>query len=919
MTLGIILFWSGLGRGGEWTHNQEEWNLDVGITAGGSNLSYICTSVSPTGVDSYVFKSGSEVSFTIVPQPNEFIKAFEYQVEIEKVVVRDEFLNEIDPSVIGVSYSENKLDCHSNSVGLIVDPSAAIQLVGWQYFSLFVVCRLYNEEKSSQESFRLGFVVIREELIYAKFGNQVIADLVRVDKVTPDVDGKFGVTLTTSPLVGKEVKVNSDKYQMHPPSASTVQQETSDFFDVAGRATFEALPQDPVEFTSNVDSTSGLYEGTVELSAVYVPDDQPVEAPKWTYYVRVDTVSNMIFYTDPLGGRSLVKHGDRLAPGGVIEMRVYADAQGYPVASYIELTFFDHTQSSLSIHAVEEIVDKPVYLKLGTDRIVGRAPMGLQADLTNLIKTVGANKREYAKFVVIQSITGAVGYFSSGYGYIAKYGSKYLTKKTLTKLDEWVNQRQDYQDASDSSGLSLSGFEKTINTTLSIMDGGAVVIENLGGSIQVADDEEGGRIVVLGTRTKSTMNSFTGALSNPVDIPIPDYPRPIEVALTPASGSTIAGHTPEIAIEASAGSDSNTLICRLDGILISDKMGAGMWKYQVPADRPLADGQHEVQASVYNRYGQRFSAQSIFTVNGETPAAPSGLSAEPGQTAILLKWSRNYHPDFIGYNVYRSTSEAVAGQLLGQAVEPVLLDNSAESGTQYWYRVTTVYSGNSETSFSTAVSGQLSSAISPVTPGEPKNFQASSGEGLVDLTFNDDAINTYAWKLERSVSSAGPFSDILNGGLLAGSPYRDENATYGGSYYYRLTPVGIDGVEGDPVTAGPATPVDLAPEPPCGLTTEKIVGNVVVQWNPSPENDLVGYYVWQAEYGKDFVCVNPNEPLIVPKYETRLSSMAVHGWKVTAVDGAGQVSEFSNLTTASVSGLKPGAATPAINSLLLEE
>ena len=132
------------------------------------------------------------------------------------------------------------------------------------------------------------------------------------------------------------------------------------------------------------------------------------------------------------------------------------------------------------------------------------------------------------------------------------------------------------------------------------------------------------------------------------------------------------------------------------------------------------------------------------------------------------------------------------------------------------------------------------------------------------------------------VSSAGPFSDILNGGLLAGSPYRDENATYGGSYYYRLTPVGIDGVEGDPVTAGPATPVDLAPEPPCGLTTEKIDGNVVVQWNPSPENDLVGYYVWQAEYGKDFVCVNPNEPLIVPKYETRLSSMAVHGWKVTA-------------------------------------
>ena len=123
MTLGIILFWSGLGRGGEWTHNQEEWNLDVGITAGGSNLVIFAHQCHPRASIQYVFKSGSEVSFTIVPQPNEFIKAFEYQVEIEKVVVRDEFLNEIDPSVIGVSYSENKLDCHSNSVGLIVDPA----------------------------------------------------------------------------------------------------------------------------------------------------------------------------------------------------------------------------------------------------------------------------------------------------------------------------------------------------------------------------------------------------------------------------------------------------------------------------------------------------------------------------------------------------------------------------------------------------------------------------------------------------------------------------------------------------------------------------------------------------------------------------------------------------------------------------
>ena len=70
------------------------------------------------------------------------------------------------------------------------------------------------------------------------------------------------------------------------------------------------------------------------------------------------------------------------------------------------------------------------------------------------------------------------------------------------------------------------------------------------------------------------------------------------------------------------------------------------------------------------------------------PAAPAGLTAVAGVSAIELVWERNTEPDLGGYRVYRAEG---AGEftVLADAVEGLAYsDRQIESGKTYKYRVT---------------------------------------------------------------------------------------------------------------------------------------------------------------------------------------------------------------------------------------
>ena len=84
-----------------------------------------------------------------------------------------------------------------------------------------------------------------------------------------------------------------------------------------------------------------------------------------------------------------------------------------------------------------------------------------------------------------------------------------------------------------------------------------------------------------------------------------------------------------------------------------------------------------------------------FPLQMDVPAAPQGLTADPGNARVSLTWTANTETDLAGYNVYRSTTSpvSVTGTPLNGSTLlalPNYLDLGLTNGTQYFYVVTAV-------------------------------------------------------------------------------------------------------------------------------------------------------------------------------------------------------------------------------------
>lgn len=94
------------------------------------------------------------------------------------------------------------------------------------------------------------------------------------------------------------------------------------------------------------------------------------------------------------------------------------------------------------------------------------------------------------------------------------------------------------------------------------------------------------------------------------------------------------------------------------------------------------------------------------------PAAPSGLTAAPGDGQIKLSWSANAESNLAGYNVYLNGTKANAALLTGTSYTVTGLSN----GTAYSFQVTAVNTNGSESPKSAAVSATPQPSGGP--PGE---------------------------------------------------------------------------------------------------------------------------------------------------------------------------------------------------------
>jgi endonuclease I/fibronectin type 3 domain-containing protein len=197
------------------------------------------------------------------------------------------------------------------------------------------------------------------------------------------------------------------------------------------------------------------------------------------------------------------------------------------------------------------------------------------------------------------------------------------------------------------------------------------------------------------------------------------------------------------------------------------------------------------------------------------PTPPAGLSALAGDGEVDLTWSANPEPDVAGYNVLRSTTSGSGyTQQNGALVTGTFFgDSGLANGTTYFYVVTAVNTSSQESPPSSEASATPTDGTPPAAA---TGLTALSGDGVVDLDWNDNGEGDLAgYNVHRSLTAGGSYTQ-LNGSALLASAYSDTSVSNGTTYYYVVTAVDTASNESSNssevvgVPAGAGGPVVLA-------------------------------------------------------------------------------------------------------------
>jgi pectate lyase len=170
------------------------------------------------------------------------------------------------------------------------------------------------------------------------------------------------------------------------------------------------------------------------------------------------------------------------------------------------------------------------------------------------------------------------------------------------------------------------------------------------------------------------------------------------------------------------------------------------------------------------------------------PAAPTGLSATPGDGTVSLDWNDNGEGDLAGYGIYRSTTSGSGYSLLNGSplASSNYTDNSVTNGTTYYYVVVAVDFNDNQSLYSGEASATPNPPTTSVTIQENQtgfcsvdgtidnNHSGFTGDGFantdnaagngIDYSVNVSTAGTYTfiWRYANSGNDR-PANLIING------------------------------------------------------------------------------------------------------------------------------------------------------------
>jgi hypothetical protein len=181
------------------------------------------------------------------------------------------------------------------------------------------------------------------------------------------------------------------------------------------------------------------------------------------------------------------------------------------------------------------------------------------------------------------------------------------------------------------------------------------------------------------------------------------------------------------------------------------------------------------------------------------PAAPTGLSATPGDGSVSLDWNDNSEPDLAGYDAYRSTDtggpyDVIASDLTSSDYT----DNSVSNGTTYYYVVTAVDTSSNESGNSNEDSA------TPAAAGGGDGYQESGG--VCTMEAEHAIVDQRSDNINWHYNSSGYMTTIDNTGMTvvwstACELAWDVDISTPGTYYMAVLRKAPDNGD-DSVTAG---------------------------------------------------------------------------------------------------------------------